>query len=447
MKLSQLSNSFFMTMKNRKFFVLSTFLALSITVIVTFNIYLKDYRSDENNQSTSMGLFTPKDDDIVFTIKSATITDKNYADEKKYTTDKNHTIEKNKAEQGISNASWEQTIVIINDHLADFQSTSLLSYINQAETHLNNWLKNNPPHYETYLYQARIAQMQHAFDAATDALDKAIAMSPEKPEAYLLKAYIKLNTGKPLEAIPYCKKAIQASALLSLSCLSTAQARIGQEEVAYEQLQKALTHFSNLTDLEKSEAHYSLAEISLQKNVAFTNHFEKALHYQPDNINIRIRYIDALIDQKEYILSEALIKNHLQHPAIKTRKLYIDQVMGNKTTENKTMKENNLQISYQEMREYFETQSLIDKNYSSREQAFFYLYIDNNPQLALKSAYQNWKNHPEPEDALMALKSAAMIEDHEKIAEIMQWKNNLGYQDARFNQIMNGELSEKVNKI
>jgi len=395
-------------MKNKKLFISSILLVLIMIFSLMINTSFTKSISNGNNQPYLMNQFTPKDNDIIFTIKSVKKTDKN----------------------SIENQSWEQATLMINENLASFQSTSLLPYLHQAEIILNDWLKNSSPTYETYLYQARLAQMQHFFDSALTQLDYAIAINPEKPEAYLLKAYIKINSGKPLEAIPLCKKSIHLSPLLSLSCLSTAQARIGQEDTAYEQLQKALVHFNNLTDIEKSEAYYSLAEISIQKNIESDAYFTAALAHQPNNMNARIRFIDALIEKKEYALSQTIIKDYDQHPAIKTRKLYIDKILNKKTSH----------ASYQEMLEYFQTQSLIDQNYSSREQAFFYFYIENNPELSLKASYQNWKNHPEPEDALMVIKCAVLLQDQQKIQEIMQWKNNSGYQDERFNLIMNNQL-------
>lgn len=81
--------------------------------------------------------------------------------------------------------------------------------LGEAETLYKNLLQHDPGHPEIYYSLGVIAHKRKDFPAALNFMNRAITIDPKHHKAIVAAGFIKLDLGKPEEAIEYCEKSLK----------------------------------------------------------------------------------------------------------------------------------------------------------------------------------------------------------------------------------------------
>ena len=283
-------------------------------------------------------------------------------------------------------------------------------------------LKDAPEH-QHRLIKARVLQAMHRFDEANALLSAMADEGHFDLEARLLLASIHLAQGKPADALKACSRGdnSQPTSLVLDFCLGLAESRQGQVKGAFQRLKKRLGEVAALPAVQQQWAYGILAELADQQGQPDAlQWYARALVVDADNLYLRRVVADYLYRQGRWTALQQLTADGRDQPQLALWHRLASQALGQVSHEYQY----GLQ---QKMVEAERRQDPLDASMLSR----YALWVENQPEKALRYAQQNWVVQKTPEDARLLLAAATRAGEQAVVARVFQWVDAYSLYDSR----------------
>jgi tetratricopeptide (TPR) repeat protein len=272
-----------------------------------------------------------------------------------------------------------------------------LRYLGYAEAVLTPWVKQNPPLPDVLVLQATLQQSRHEFTASLATLERALTVRANDAQALLVRATVLRVLGRYPEASASCEQFSRiVEPRLGALCTESLRSLTGHLESAY----SALTQMSTQGWLnsEKSWLYSELGEMAVRlgRDADAQRWFEQDLNLVPTDFYVRGAYADLLLRQGRPGEALKLLQGResfeplLLRIAIAQRQLHDPQ----------------LAQSSARLRAAFAAETQRGEAVHRREQARFLLEVEDQPNLSLAAALENWGVQREPDDVLVLVNAA-----------------------------------------
>jgi tetratricopeptide (TPR) repeat protein len=306
-------------------------------------------------------------------------------------------------------------------------------FFGYAQSALKPWWTLVAPDPEVRLMRATIRQWQHDFVGAERDLDAIIAADGKAvTQAHLTRAAVEMVQGAPDLARRDCIELLNhADALLTATCIATANAMLGHTESSAAALSLAIEQARqpNVSSLEW--AYTSLAEMHdrLGRFDLSANDYVRALQASQDSGHrdpyLLASFSDFLLDRSEpervvqMLTGLERIDNLLLRLTLAEQMLAArDPVMAARATKHIA----ELQQRFDETRERGDF-------VHQREEALFLLNLKRQPAEALRVAEENWSRQKELTDARLLLSAARAAGMPQAAEPVHSWVRRFHIED------------------
>ena len=297
-----------------------------------------------------------------------------------------------------------------------------LRYLGYAQAALAPWVAQNPPVSDVLVLQAILQQSRHEFGASLATLDRALAVRPNDAQALLIRATVLRVSGRYPEAAAVCERFSRlVDARLGELCIQSLRGLNGHLESAY----SALTQMSTQGWLnsEKSWLYSELGEMALRlgRDDAARRWFEQDLRLVPDDFYARAAYADLLLRKGRAAETLTLLQGRDS----------VEPLLLRMAIAQRRLRDPRLAQSSARLRAAFAAETQRGEAVHRREQARFLLEVEDQPQLALAAAIDNWAVQREPDDILVLLEAARAAGNPAAAAPAFDFMRSAALSDAR----------------
>jgi tetratricopeptide (TPR) repeat protein len=272
-----------------------------------------------------------------------------------------------------------------------------LRYLGYAEAVLTPWVKQNPPLPDVLVLQATLQQSRHEFTASLATLERALTVRANDAQALLVRATVLRVLGRYSEASASCEQFSRiVEPRLGTLCTESLRSLTGHLESAYSALTQVSTQ--GWLNSEKSWLYSELGEMAVRlgRDADAQRWFEQDLNLVPTDFYVRAAYADLLLRQGRPGDALTLLQGResfeplLLRIAIAQRQLHNPQ----------------LAQSSARLQAAFAAETQRGEAVHRREQARFLLEVEDQPNLSLAAALENWAVQREPDDVLALVNAA-----------------------------------------
>lgn len=277
------------------------------------------------------------------------------------------------------------------------RATGDLRYLGYAEAALDPWLTRPaavPP--AVLVLQATILQSRHAFARSLEALDRALTMQPDNPQAWLTRSTVLRVVGRYADAAAACKQLSKTGdTSITTLCVASLRGLTGHLESAYATLVALPVQY--LPDSARAWRCSELGEMAERRGLdaAAERWFIQGLQLAPDDFYMRAAYSDLLLRNGRNAEVLHLLKEYRSMEPMLLRIAIAEKQLGQPVEENIALLANAFAVEQQR-----------GDPVHRREQARFLLDMEQSPERALAAALENWNVQREPEDALILIRAA-----------------------------------------
>jgi hypothetical protein len=271
------------------------------------------------------------------------------------------------------------------------------------------------PDAEILYLSATARQYQHDFTGALDLLDRALLLAPGDASALLARATINVVVGRLDAAEGDCRRLHGLPRPdLGFLCQSTALAPTAAAPTVYGRLEAILARPGLLDASLRAYALGLMGEIAALQgwpDLARAD-LAAALTQDPGDIRVRMLLADQLLAEHQdaetlNVLEPApAVDGVLLLRAIAARQLGLTAAARKATTELSRRFRQNIDLGL---------------TAHAREEARFYLQVENRPELALGRARINWSLQREVEDAQLLIDAAVAAGSPSAAAPVLAW--------------------------
>jgi len=299
-----------------------------------------------------------------------------------------------------------------------------LRYLGYAEAVLTPWVRQNPPVPNVLVLQATLQQSRHEFSASLATLDRALTARPNDPQALLVRATVLRVLGRYPEASAACERfAGVVEPRLGAICIQSLRGLNGHLESAYLELTQVSSQ--GWLNSERSWLYSELGEMAVRlgRDADAQRWFEQDLNLVPTDFYVRAAYADLLLRQARPGEALTLLKGResfeplLLRIAVAQRQLHDPQ----------------LAQSGARLRAAFAAETQRGEAVHRREQARFLLEVEEQPNLSLAAALQNWAVQREPDDVLVLVNAAKAAGNPAAALPALDFMRTQGLRDVRVN--------------
>jgi len=306
-----------------------------------------------------------------------------------------------------------------------------LRYLGYADAVLTPWLDHRPPAPQALVLYATLQQSRHQFDAALATLAQALRFKPDDPQALLTQATIYRVLGRYADAGVSCERFSRlVEARFGTLCTQTLRGLTGQLESAYASLQSVSTQ--GWLETEKSWLYSELGEMAVRlgQDAQAERWFKLDLELAPADFYVRGAYADLLLQQRRAVDALQLLQGQESFEPLLLRIAIAQQ----------QLRDPKLAQSRARLEAAFAAELQRGEAIHRREQARFLLIVQQQPQLALDAARENWRVQREPDDARVLVAAARAAGDPGAAAAAIAMLSAAGVREAR----LNGEPASEV---
>src|SRR3984885_15435213 len=299
-----------------------------------------------------------------------------------------------------------------------------LRYLGYAEAVLTPWVRQNPPVPNVLVLQATLQQSRHEFSASLATLDRALTARPNDPQALLVRATVLRVLGRYPEASAACERfAGVVEPRLGAICIQSLRGLNGHLESAYLELTQVSSQ--GWLNSERSWLYSELGEMAVRlgRDADAQRWFEQDLNLVPTDFYVRAAYADLLLRQARPGEALTLLKGResfeplLLRIAVAQRQLHDPQ----------------LAQSGARLRAAFAAETQRGEAVHRREQARFLLEVEDQPNLSLAAALENWAVQREPDDVLVLVNAARAADTPTAAEPALAFMRTQGLRDVRVN--------------
>lgn len=285
-----------------------------------------------------------------------------------------------------------------------------------AETTIRAWRDEERPPGDIWLLRARLAQIAHRFEEAASDLESFLTLHPESVEGSLLAADAWRRAGNIGRARELCLQlALGGHSLVAGHCAADILLSLGRAEDAL----RLVTRFDGQrTEFAAGTAGWATAiaadvAAAAGRQDAALEYYRQAFRAGKPGLPLRLSHADFLLAVGQP--REAL--NALRDTSA------TDAVLLRRAIAAKRLTLSEEAELVESLRNRFQVQNETGtERLHLREQALFALYVDEDPQTALRLALQNWDIQKGPEDAQL-LQEAAVAAGRRRAADVVDvWR-------------------------
>jgi tetratricopeptide (TPR) repeat protein len=317
---------------------------------------------------------------------------------------------------------WDVAVPLAQFYIRQSRLNGDLRYLGYADAVLAPWLQQAAPASQTLVLHATVQQSRHEFSAALATLDRALSARPHDPQALLTRATILRVLGRYAEAGAACQQfAHWVEPRLAALCVQSVRGLDGHLDTAYAVL--AQLSPQGWLDAEKSWLYSELGEMAVRlgRDGEAQRWFEQDLNLAPSDFYVRAAYADLLLRQGRAAEALSLLQGQESFEPLLLR-IAIAQ---------KQLHDPRLAQSSARLQAAFAAETQRGEAIHRREQARFLLEIQQQPQLALTAATDNWAQQREPDDVLVLVNAARAAGMPEAAAPALDFMRAHGLNDAR----------------
>jgi predicted Zn-dependent protease len=265
--------------------------------------------------------------------------------------------------------------------------------------------------------------MLHSFDLALNDLNSILKTNPKHIEALALRSVIYLVQAKYSESKRDCESLVGlTSELISTACLATLEGLTGNNEAAYQKLRRSYSANDKTAGKEqKLWVLNRLAEMAQRagKNGEAENYYKEALGLDINDTFLLASYADFLLD--------------LHRPA-EVIKMLADKTRADVLLLRLALAEDEADTPLADehqnaLRARFDASTQRGQRVHLNEEARFVLYLEKQPDLALKLALENWQAQREPKDARIILEAALAAHKPSEAKPALEWVTQTKHED------------------
>lgn len=271
------------------------------------------------------------------------------------------------------------------------------------------WMKRSPPPVSVAVVHATALQSRHHFKASRRELKKILSRAPGNSQAWLTLATVAMVQADYRLANKACVHAAQTGGdFMGIMCTGELRGLTGHARQAYALL-GLIEHSGDRVPVGvKAYIEGLMADMAkrLGNAAAADKHYRRALQLTPGDNFLLADYGDFLLDQARPKVALELVKNYSASDTSFMRQVFAEAALGSPKAE----------ADIKEMAARFAAMDRRHTHVYRREEARFVLYLQHNPQRALKLARQNWTVQRAPKDMRIYLE-AALAADRPQAAE------------------------------
>jgi tetratricopeptide (TPR) repeat protein len=272
-----------------------------------------------------------------------------------------------------------------------------LRFLGYAEAVLAPWVKQASPNPTVLMLQATLQQSRHEFLASLATLDHALAVGPKDPQALLIRATVLRVLGRYPEASAACEQFSRlVEPRLAALCIQSLRGLNGHLDSAYTSLTQVSTQ--GWLNSEKSWLYSELGEMAVRlgRDAEAERWFQQDLRLAPADFYVRAAYADLMLQQLRPAEALELLAGQESFEPLLLRIAIAQKQLGDPA----------LAQSSARLRAAFAAELQRGEAVHRREQARFLLEVQDQPELSLAAALENWSVQHEPDDVLVLIRAA-----------------------------------------
>ena len=297
-----------------------------------------------------------------------------------------------------------------------------LRFLGYAEAVLAPWMKQSPPNPDVLVLQATLQQSRHEFSASLATLDQTLLVRPADAQALLIRATVLRVLGRYAEAGAACGQFSRlVEPRLAALCIQGLRGLNGHLESAYSSLSQLSTQ--GWLSSEKSWLYSELGEMAVRlgRNEEAERWFQHDLDLAPTDFYARAAYADLLLRQGRPRDALSLLRGQESYEPLLLRIAIAQRQLHDAALEQSSTR----------LRAAFTAELQRGEAVHRREQARFLLEVEDQPDLSLAAALENWRVQHEPDDVLVLVQAANAAGKPEAAAPAISFVQAQGQSDIR----------------
>jgi tetratricopeptide (TPR) repeat protein len=334
----------------------------------------------------------------------------------------------------LARARVDVAIPLAQFYIQQARLSGDLRYLGYADAVLTPWAEQSPPVPDVLVLQATVQQSRHEFIASLATLDRALTARPNDPQALLIRATVLRVLGRYPEAGAACEQfARLVEARLGALCIQSLRGLNGHLQSAY----TVLTQLSSQgwRNSEKSWLYSELGEMAVRLGLDADAQrwYQQDLDLVPTDFYVRAAYADLLLRQGRPGEALTLLQGHESFEPLLLRIAIAQRQLHDPRQAESSAR----------LRAVFAAETQRGEAVHRREQARFLLEVEDQPQLSLAAAIDNWAVQREPDDVL-ALVNAAKAAGSPAAAEpALDFVRSQGLRDVRVNAAATASVASR----
>lgn len=322
----------------------------------------------------------------------------------------------------LAQSRLDVAVPLAQFYIQQSRLTGDLRYLGYADAVLMPWLEGRSADPAVLVLHATVQQSRHEFRAALTTLDRALSARPNDAQALLTRATILRVLGRYSEASAACEQFGRwVEPRLSALCSQSLRGLNGHLDTAYAALAQISTQ--GWLNSERSWLYSELGEMAVRlgQDTDAQRWFQQDLSLVSNDYYVRAAYADLLLRQGRAGEALTLLQGQDSFEPLLLR-IAIAQ---------KQLHDPQLAQSSARLQAAFAAEMQRGEAVHRREQARFLLEIQQQPQLALAAASDNWAIQREPDDVLVFVQAAQAAGNPGAAAPALDFVRSQGLHDAR----------------
>jgi tetratricopeptide (TPR) repeat protein len=284
-----------------------------------------------------------------------------------------------------------------------------------------------PTSADALVLRATVLQSRHDFLRALSVLERARALRPDDPQAWLTSATVLRVLGRYEQSMSACEQvAVRADPAVAELCKQGIRGLTGDLPSAYAAISQMNSQGMPAEERAWRDSELGEMAVRLGKDDEAERWFRDGLRSSPGDFYIRASYADLLLRNERAQEALTLLKGQ---DALEPLLLRI-------AIAQKVVRHPGLQQSSARLAAAFAAEAQRGEGIHRREEARFLLDVQNDPRAALAAAQENWKVQHECDDVLVLMRAAHAAGMPQAAAPAAAFVHEHGMQDVRIAKVM-----------
>jgi hypothetical protein len=295
--------------------------------------------------------------------------------------------------------NMDLAVRLANAYIDYGRSTGDARYIGRGQAVVEPWFALNPVPIPVLLVRATVEQNRHAFQESRSELTALLQRSPRNLQAWLTLATVEMVQADYAAANDSCVQVAQIGGdFMGMLCTAQLRSLTGHARQAYALL-RLIEHPGPIAPPAiQSYVEGLLADTAarLGSNAAADRHFQAALQWTPGDNFLLADYADFLLDRHQPAAVKRLLAGYEASDTSFLRIVFAECALHDPRASHDAA----------EMQARFAAMDRRGSRLYDREHAEFVLYVQHDPERALRLAEQNWTVQRSPRDMRILLEAA-----------------------------------------